>query len=504
MSADSRGGVGLARGVIGPARVIAFGASNVAPAGSVVAGLVIVVSYAGFASPLVVLIAFVAAMCCASSIAEFARRLPSAGSLYTYGSRGLGRTGGFLTGWMMVFAYVLYVPAGIALTSAYTSQLLSGTFHVAVSAWALFVIIAGAVAMVAYLGIKTSTSVDLVLVVGEVAVIAALAITILVSVAPADYSAAVLSPAASPNGQFTDITNAMIYGITAFAGFEAATALGEEARNARRSVPASTIGVVIVTGIFYLLVVHAEMFGVGRLGIAGFVRQGNPLGYLTGRYWSPSAVWAIELVVVLAGLGFVIATFNVAIRVLFAMGREQVLPATLARLSRRRTPTVSIACVAAFALVLGLPLTYGYGGVRTFGYIAGAGGLAVVLVYLAVNLAVICAFRTEFRDEFRLWRHLIVPAAAAVLFLFPLWGILHPRAGHLADLLHFTALGWLCLGAVVAVILRARRPASFERLGRVFVPADEQPACTLEPTRDLAADHGRGQGHDVLNRDGDA
>ena len=89
MNADSREGGGLARGVVGSARVIAFGASNVAPAGSVVAGLVIVVSYAGFASPLVVLIAFAAAMCCASSIAEFARRLPSAGSLYTYGSRGL-------------------------------------------------------------------------------------------------------------------------------------------------------------------------------------------------------------------------------------------------------------------------------------------------------------------------------------------------------------------------------------------------------------------------------
>jgi amino acid transporter len=120
----------------------------------------------------------------------------SAGSLYTYGSRGLGRTGGFLTGWMMVFAYVLYVPAGIALTSAYTSQLLAGIFHVAVSAGALVVIIAGAVAAVAYLDIKTSTSVDLVLVVGEVAVVAALAISILVSVASADYSAVVLSPAA--------------------------------------------------------------------------------------------------------------------------------------------------------------------------------------------------------------------------------------------------------------------------------------------------------------------
>ena len=79
MSASSPEPGRLAHGVVGPARVIAFGASNVAPAGAVVGGLVIVVSYAGFASPLVVLIAFAASLCCANSIAEFARRLPSAG-----------------------------------------------------------------------------------------------------------------------------------------------------------------------------------------------------------------------------------------------------------------------------------------------------------------------------------------------------------------------------------------------------------------------------------------
>jgi hypothetical protein len=82
-------------------------------------------------------------------------------------------------------------------------------------------------------------------------------------------------------------------------------------------------------------------------------------------------------------------------------------------------------------------------------------------------------FRTEFRGEFRLGRHLLVPAAAAVLFLFPLWGILHPRAHALADLLPFVALGWLCLGAIVAGVIRAQRPASFETLGRVFMPAEK-------------------------------
>jgi amino acid transporter len=472
MSANGHEPRGLARGAVGPVRVITFGVSNVAPAGAVFAGLVIMVSYAGFASPLVVLIAFAASLCCAVSIAEFARRLPSAGSLYTYNSRGLGRAGGFLTGWMMIFAYGLYVPAGIALTSVYASQLVADAVHVVIVPWVLFVVILTAVAGVAYLGIATSSGADLVLVVGEMAVIAALAVTILAKTGSAHFSAAVFSPVSSPHGQLSDITNAMIYGIVAFAGFETAAALGEEARNTRRSVPASTAGIVIVTGVFYLLVVAAEVLGVGRHGVSGFLAQPSPLGYLTSRYWSPSALWVIDLVVVLTGLGFVIAVFNAAIRILFAMGRERALPGSLEQLSGRQTPVVSIGCVAAFTLLLGLPLTYAAGGARTFGYLAGAAGLSVVLIYLAVNLSVIRAFRTEFRSQFRPVRHLVIPATAAVLFLFPLWGILRPHGHGLMDLLPFAALGWLCLGVIAAGVLRSRRPGTFETLGRVFAPAE--------------------------------
>ena len=116
---------GLAKGVVGSARVTAFGTSIVAPAASVITALVVMVSYAGFASPLIVLITFAGSMCCAFSIAEFARRVPSAGWAYTYNSRGLGPAAGFLTGWMMVFGYAMFIPAGIALASAYASQLIA-------------------------------------------------------------------------------------------------------------------------------------------------------------------------------------------------------------------------------------------------------------------------------------------------------------------------------------------------------------------------------------------
>jgi amino acid transporter len=80
-------------------------------------------------------------------------------------------------------------------------------------------------------------------------------------------------------------------------------------------------------------------------GKPGLTQQHNPLEYLTSRYWSPSALFVIDLVVVLTGLGFVSAAVNAIIRILFAMGRERVLPGSLSRLSRRHTPVVAIGCV---------------------------------------------------------------------------------------------------------------------------------------------------------------
>ena len=319
-------------------------------------------------------------------------------------------------GWTTIFAYALFVPAGVGLTSAFGSQLLASTLHVTIAPWALFIVILTAAVFLAYLGITTSASVDLLLVAGEIAVIAALAITILVKIGPAHYSVAVLSPASSPNQRLTDLTDAMIYGLTAFAGFEAAAALGEEATNARRSVPVSIVGVVIVTGVFYLLVVCAEAFALGRHGIAGLVGQASPLGYLTSRFWSPRAVEH--------------RSGDRARRTQLCRGRGQ------------RGDQGHV-----------------HDGTRT-------GAARVSRPAVAPP------------DPGRPVPHLLIPAAASVVFLFPLWGILFPGAYTLANLLPFISLGWLLIGALAAGILRARRPVTFQALGGAVAPnLDKQ----LEP-----------------------
>jgi len=198
MTANRHETGGLAKGVVGRVRVTAFGTSLVAPAVSVITVLIVMTSYAGFASPLVVVITFAGSLCCALSIGEFARRLPAAGWAYTYNARGLGQTAGFLTGWMLVFGQALFVSGGVALTSTYASILIAEEGGVTIAPWVLFVVILAAVVLLAYLGIRISSSADLLLVGGEMAVISALAITILVKTGPAHYSAAVFSPASRP------------------------------------------------------------------------------------------------------------------------------------------------------------------------------------------------------------------------------------------------------------------------------------------------------------------
>ena len=46
----------------------------------------------------------------ASTIAGFARKLPAAGFAYTFSSQGIGKRAGFMSGWLLAFAYGMIGP----------------------------------------------------------------------------------------------------------------------------------------------------------------------------------------------------------------------------------------------------------------------------------------------------------------------------------------------------------------------------------------------------------
>jgi amino acid transporter len=472
----------LQKDSIGLGRVIAFTAAFMGPAASIALGLVAAISFAGFATPFVVLLSFLGALLASNSVAQLARKLPSAGSFYTYNSSILGSKVGFVSGWVMVFAYILWVPSGIGAVGTFTSEFFSSAFGWSIDENILLVIVLVVVALLAFRGIATSTAVDVIVLVIEVGVIVALAATILFKGGPGPSGIHLFDPSNTLNGKFSDITLGMVYTVVIFSGFESGAVLGEETRNPRRNIPRGIFGAVILVGVFYLFVSYAELHGVAPNAIGAFTENPSQLGFLTTEYWSSSLLWLVDLVVALSTLGFVIAAFNAAVRLAFAMGREQMLPGKLATLSRYGTPGYAVAAIAAIALLIGLPVTLAKGGFLAFAYIGAVSGISLIILFISVSITMIVAFLTRYRDEFNPIKHLLFPVGAILIFGIPLVGTFYPRPEPPYSWLPFVAIGWLLLGVIVAFWLAANRSEMLGRIGKVFlIEGPEQPYPSAIP-----------------------
>jgi amino acid transporter len=475
----------LEKDSIGLGRVIAFTAAFMGPAASIALGLVAAISFAGFATPFVVLLSFIGALLASNSVAQLSRKLPSAGSMFTYNASILGPKVGFVSGWLMVFAYILWVPSGIGAVGLFTSEFLQHAFSISINENVLLVIVLVVVALLAFRGIATSTAVDVIVLIIEIGVIAALAATILIKGGPGPSGIHLFDPGNTLHGKFSDITLGMVYTVVIFSGFESGAVLGEETRNPRRNVPRGIFGAVILVGVFYLFTSYAELHGVAPGQIVGFTENPSQLGFLTEAFWSPSVLWLIDLVVALSTLGFVIAAFNAAVRLAFAMGRERMLPSGLAKLSRYGTPTYAVIAITVIALVIGLPVAISQGGFLAFAYIGALSGISLIILFISVSFTMIVAFLTRYRDEFNPITHLLFPVGAILIFGIPLVGTFYPRPEPPFSWLPFLAIGWLLIGVVVALWLAKNRSEMLGRIGRVFVdegPEQPYPSAVPPPT----------------------
>ena len=88
-------------------------------------GTSLAASFAGPAAPLSFVLACLGCLCLAYVIIRFARRMSSAGGVYTYIAQGLGSGAGFLGGWMYAWAFALGIAVTLAIASVSLSALLA-------------------------------------------------------------------------------------------------------------------------------------------------------------------------------------------------------------------------------------------------------------------------------------------------------------------------------------------------------------------------------------------
>jgi Amino acid transporters len=458
----------LRANTIGLPGVLFQSITTMAPASAVSFSLGAAIPFTGSALPLAVLIALIVCCFIALSIGSLAKHLPSAGGYFTYVSESMGFHIGWLTGWMFDLAYLLVVPFQLLVVGPVADSFVSSVFHISLGWGAWAVIFAIIVFAFTFFGIKLSADTGIVLGVIEIIVFTVLSFWLIVT--SGNNTWAVFNPASSLQsglGGWQGVLFGMIFVLLAFAGFESAAPLAEEAKNPRRTVPRAIFLAALGIGIFYVFCSYAGVVGWGPTKVASFASNADPWGAMATRVWGP-----FHLIVILAilnsALGNANAGVNAASRMLYAMGRTKSLPPVLAHLNKERTPDVAIIFTVIIAVVFSLLPGFIYGPTLGFAFLGTVITLPIILVYMATCASVPFFYLRNYRDEFSVIRHIIVPLIPFIILLFVLYFQFSPLPAAPLSLAGPMVASWLIIGIVVTVVLQRRFPDMLKESSKVY------------------------------------
>jgi amino acid transporter len=453
---------------IGFAQVLFQSITHMAPAAAVAFSLLVGFIFAGPVLPLSVIFALVVALLIANSVGQLAKQMPSAGGLYTYTSRALGPKVGFLVGWVFILAEPLVAPLLYLVFAAVMADVFQNRLGINIPWWVWVVVAALLVFYLTYWGIRLSTNAGIVLGIFEIAAFLALGVYMIFA-AGGENTIQVFNPANSLEGTWSGVFKGMVFSILAFIGFEAAAPLGEEARNPRRTIPRVVITSALVIGLFCLVCSYASVMGWGFDKMSSYIENPDPWTTMAENYWG--AGWVIIfLAIVNSAIANANAGVNAATRVIYAMGRIDVLPRMFGRTHpEHRTPYVAIIAQSIFALVVALVLGAAFEPVGGFSVIATTVTIVVILVYMAVCLASIVFYLRERRDQFNILLHGVFPALAILILFAPLYYQFAPLPDYPVRLGNYLAILWIVLGFLALGLAASQRPQAIAQAEEIFV-----------------------------------
>ena len=150
----------------------------------------------------------------------------------------------------------------------------------------------------------------------------------------------------------TGIAAAAALTLWSFLGLESATVPAERIANPRRTIARATLIGVVLTGIVYTFTCSSVALLMPPERVAS---SGAPMAEFIGAHWGTSAATIIALFAALAAFGTLNGWILMQGELPWAMARDGVFPAWMAKLSRRGTPvrahvTASLLLTAVLAL----------------------------------------------------------------------------------------------------------------------------------------------------------
>lgn len=463
-------------------------AALIGPAAGATAGFVFVASESGFASPFAMVVGMIFCLCLAVVIGEFARKLPAAGSFYNYLTHSFGPKAGFLTGVMLFGAYILLFPFQMSFFGNFVSTYLAG--HGVHIAWQWF-----AAALIAFTsgltisGLTPSLRVGLLFLAFEVIVFTIVAVIVLGDGGAHGLTAKPFDPSNSALG-FSGIIYGLVFAIFAFVGFESATTLGEECREPRRTVPRAVLVTTVVIGLFYTLLLYSGVvgFGLTKSGLAQMQSNATPFETLAHRFSGPPLPTLSVIAVMTSFIALDIVTMIAGSRMIYAMGRDRLLPAWFNHVNRRGSPDRAILTIG----ILFVAVTEILGSIYTpsdlASWAAYISTLFFIAAYALLCIGVVRYYWQRHRGEFSIWRHVLIPAAGLVGVGIVTYGNVHPTPPSPLRWFIWATVATIVGAIAVAFYLQRRNPRRLVEAGQLFAQAtpEESEVLTSGATREPA------------------
>jgi amino acid transporter len=475
----------LAHGSLRLWDAIAISVSVIAPGMAMLLNVSGVSGVAGGSTPLAFLLGGVACLALAFVVIGFTRRMATAGYAYTYASRSLGKSAGFMAGWLYFFGFICFVP----MTMSGVGYLAANLLGLSPKLWILFFVIGMALYMVlSVIRIKVTTRVQLIIGIITVAVLVVIDLVTTAKGGSHGQALSAFSFSHTNSGGFNGVFYGIIFGVTSYIGFETAADFGEETAHPRRNVPVAVIVATLFAIILYLWTTYSITIGYG-------VNNGVKMGADPVALKTIATTFVGSWVGTLAEIGGMCAAFVVCVacataaaRTLFAMGREGVLPAAFARTHPRyKTPVNAALAVTVLAivmaLVMGYPLSDSAFGqpLSNYYFWATAGTLLVIVVYIMICLGGIVYFwNTRASRNWNPLVHVAIPVVGAIVFGAALYGSIHPAPPGILKWTPYVALVWLALGIGVLVWLRFTRPDQVAQIGSILGEEGGTEAAVLD------------------------
>jgi putrescine importer len=361
-----------------------------------------------------ILIAMFAMMITAFSYGRMAALYPAAGSAYTYVGRGLNPHLGFLVGWAMFLDYLLQP----LINAVWVAETIHGWVHW-LPTYGMMAIFVGAVTFMNLRGIKASALTNKLLLGLMFIVIAAFIILAVRYLFHLESWGGLFSSAPFYDPKTFDfrvLRGAVPLAALTYIGFDGVTTLAEDVENPKRNVLLATVLVCLFTGIFGGLEVYLAQRAWPGFHFENITGAFMDVCLRVGGRWLFLGMTAVT---VLAAAGSALTGGLGAARLLFGMGRDNVVPRGIfGHLDpKRNTPNYNIWIIGVLAFGGGALLAVNGRGYENAANLLNFGAF---IAFMGVNFATFWQFgvRRAHGQRVRVMADIVLPLFG---FVFCAW-----------------------------------------------------------------------------------